>query len=151
MTEISISFKKAGSFGIADAIMSILSSGNSLLDLNGCDDYVEEYGIEIYADAWDNCREQGYRLNGDVMGRRFSICFGEHRNVDSPTIWHSEGCRWPDDGNWINETTDTIDEAVEKIRNLVEFYVNKYNAERRQPFATGRREAILKQKESGKK
>lgn len=130
--------------------MSILSSGNRLLDLDGCDDFVEKYGVTLYADAWDNCREQGYRLNGDVLGRRFSICFGEHRNVDSPTIWHSEGRRWPDDGNWINETTNTIDEAVEKILELVEFYVNKYNAERPRKLANGRREAILKQKANAK-
>ena len=147
MADITLTFKKTGSFGIADAIMSILSSGDRSLDLEGCDDYSEKYGVTLYADAWDNCREQGYRLNGDVMGRRFSICFGEHRNVDSPTIWHSEGCRWPDDDNWVNENTNTIDEAVEKIVDLVEFYVNKYNAERPERAAeNGRREAILKQR-----
>ena len=146
MSSITLKFKKVGSFGIADAIMSLLASGDRLLDLSGCDDYIEDYGIELYADAWDNCREQGYRLNGDVSGRRFSICFGEHRNVDTPTIWHSEGCRWPDAGKWTNESPTTIDAAVEKIVDLVEFYVNKYNAERSEPPKTGRRAAILQQK-----
>lgn len=147
MSNITVKFKKVGSFGIADAIMSLLSSGERLLDLKGCDDYIEDYGIELYADAWDNCREQGYRLNGDVSGRRFSICFGEHRNVDTPTIWHSEGCRWPDDGKWTNESPGTIDAAVEKIVDLVEFYVNKYNSERGiRTELVGRRAAILKQK-----
>jgi hypothetical protein len=147
MSNITVKFKKVGSFGIADAIMSLLSSGERLLDLKGCDGYIVDHGIELYADAWDNCREQGYRLNGDVMGRRFSICFGEHRNVDTPTIWHSEGCRWPDDGNWTNESPGTVDAAAEKIVDLVEFYVNKYNSERGiRTELVGRRAAILKQK-----
>ena len=145
-TTIPIKFQKVGSFGIADAIMSLLSSSERLLELSDCDDYIEEFGVTLYADAWDNCREQGFRLNGDVMGRRFSICFAEHRNVDTPTIWHSEGLRWPDEGNWINESPDTIDAAVEKIVDLVEFYVMKYNSERVFRAPVGRREAILKQK-----
>lgn len=120
MNEFPLRVTKHYSFGVADAILSLLQTNPGVIECTVSDEWLESRGVESTARAWDNCREQGYLLETHVGGDSILIAFGQERRSDSATLWYRRGFAVFPEGDWKNETFSNPWDAANRIRELIE-------------------------------
>lgn len=125
MSEFPLRFSKHYSFGVADAILALLQANSGVVRCSVDDEWLESYGIECTAKAWDNCREQGYILHVCVGADEILIAFGQERRSDNATLWHRRGFEVFPEGEWENETFSDIGAAADRIRELICAYTEE--------------------------
>jgi len=112
MEEKEITFEKHYSFAIADAVMTLLAARPWWSD-----DVPDglTVGQRATAEAWNNCREQGYAVSVQVGRERMTFAFGQDRNCDTPVLFIGRNVAWNDDKATRERGISTIDGVVERI------------------------------------